>query len=316
MKRSRIIWIIFAAFGLVVLGSVALTGAMYFRQERNAQNSVLALDDTKYNTTELKQASNLLSVAVGYTNFEPGQGLDVEIDFVPANNLSNKDNPSAPSIPVCFTYWDTDLNFTTDGSMATQNVNIGLSGDVNWFPFDRYTGELWFYAFTGQTQGQCSDPLPLLPAIFGSLQGFTVQSEVTPQAINGVNYSYVNVKFTARRTAVSIGFALLLFIVMWLLTVSIVILTAWIWITGRRVELPIIVISTALLYALPNIRNGQPGIPVRAGIIADLVGYIWNVLLVSMCVVSLIVNYIYRKDGKKPKKINKESIVKLGVLNV
>jgi len=316
MKRFRIIWIIFAVFGLILLGSVALTGAMYFRQERNAQNSVLALDPTKYNTTELKQSNNLLSVAVGLVNFDPGRGLSVEIDFLPANNLSNKDNALAPSLPVCFTYWDTDVNFTTEGSMATEDVNIELSGDVNWYPFDAYTGQLSFYAFTGQSEGLCSDPLPILPAIFGSLQGFAVKSEVDPMAINGVNYSYVNVNFTARRTAVSIGFATLLFIVMWLLTASVVILTAWIWITGRRTELPVIVISMALLYALPNIRNGQPGIPPRAGIIADLVGYIWNVLLVSICVISLIVNYIYRKDGKKPKKINKETIVKLGVLNV
>lgn len=111
--------------------------------------------------------------------------------------------------------------------MATEDVNIELvsacllnhvltsmakSGDVNWYPFDTYTGQLSFYAFTGQSEGLCSDPLPILPAIFGSLQGFAVKSEVDPMAINGVDYSYVNVKFTARRTAVSIGFATLLFI--------------------------------------------------------------------------------------------------------
>lgn len=311
-------WCIFAAFGVVLLGAVALTGAMYFRQERNAQNSAsfLALDDTKYNATQLKQSNFLLSVAIGAVEFEPGKGLDVEMDFIPANNLTNPDNELAPKVPVCLTYWDKDLNFSTETSMPTEDIKIGLSGDVNWYPFDKYKGELWFYAHTGQTEGDCTDPLPILPAVFGAVQGFSISSEVQPSAINGVNYSYVNIKFTARRTNVTIGFALLLFVVMWCLTLSIVILTAWIWITGRRTELPIIVLSTALLYALPNIRNGQPGIPPRAGVIADLVGYVWNVVLVSICVVSLIVNYIYRKDGKKPKKINKESIVKLGNLPV
>lgn len=311
-------WYFFGGFMFVLAGAVALTGVMYYRQERNAQSdsAFLALDDTKYNVTELKQSNLLLSVAVGYVDFEPGKGLDVEIDFVPANNLSNPDNSMAPRVPVCFSYWDTDLNFSTDASMPTEDVKIGLSGDVNWYPFDRYKGELWFFANTGPSEGVCTDPLPILPAIFGSVQGFSIQADVTPLAVNKVNYSYVNVKFTARRTRVSIGFALLLFMVMWCLTISIVILTAWIWITGRRTELPVIVISTALLYALPNIRNGQPGIPIRAGIIADLVGYIWNVVLVSICVVSLIVNYIYRKDGKKPKKIQKEHIVKLGNLPV
>jgi hypothetical protein len=318
MKRSRIIWCVFGVFSVVLLGCVALTGGIYYQQERNAKDntSFLALDESKYNITELKAAKNLLSVAIGFVNFEPGKGLDVEIDFVPANNLTDPENPSAPALPVCFTYYDTDVNFTAETSMPTEDVNIGLSGDVNWYPFDRYTGELWFLAQTGQREGQCSDPLPILPAIFGALQGFTVSSSVEPSAVNGVNYSYINIKFTARRTGVSIAFAILLFTVMWCLTASIVLLTAWIWITGRRVELPVLIISTALLYALPNIRNGQPGIPPRAGIIGDLVGYIWNVLLVAVCVVSLIINYIVRKDGKPPKKINKESIIKLGVLNV
>lgn len=48
MKRSRIIWIIFAVFTLILLGSVALTGAMYFRQERNAQNSGILVLLAKY----------------------------------------------------------------------------------------------------------------------------------------------------------------------------------------------------------------------------------------------------------------------------
>jgi hypothetical protein len=309
------LWIIFAVFGVVLLGSVALTGAMYFRQERNAQNSATSLADGQFNTTSLQIANDVLGVAVGFNDFEPGKGLNLELDFIPAKNLADPEIDGAPTKPVCFSYQNINIKFGNESSMTTQNINIGLSGDVNWYPFDRYTGELWFYAFTSQ-DGDCSNPLPILPTVFGSLQGFSVDTSYEPDTVNGVEFAYVSLKFTAKRTAVTMGFAILLFIVMWCLTTSIVILTLWIWITGRRTELPIIVLSTALLYALPNIRNGSPGVPVRAGIIADLVGYIWHVLLVSMCVISLIVNYIYRKDGKKPKKIDKESIVKMGVLNV
>lgn len=311
------LWIIFAVFGVILLGSVALTGAMFFRQERNAQNNASSLVDANpgLNTTSLQAADNILGVAIGYIDFEPGKGMNIELDFIPAKNLADPNIDGAATQPVCFTYFDKSSNFSTDSSMPTQKLNIALSGDPNWYPFDRYSGELFFYAFAGPN-GQCTSPLPILPTVFGALQGFSVDTDYEPEAINGVDFAYVNIKFTAKRGAVTIGFAILLFIVMWCLTTSVIILTLWIWITGRRTELPIIVLSTALLYALPNIRNGQPGIPLRAGIIADLVGYIWHVLLVSICVVSLIVNYIYRKDGKKPKKINKEDIVKLGVLNV
>ncbi|KAJ7575999.1 hypothetical protein C8J56DRAFT_974316 [Mycena floridula] len=84
---------------------------------------------------------------------------------------------------------------------------------------------------------------------------------------------------------------------MWLLTCMIVFLTAWVWITGRKVELPIVVMSTSILFALPNIRKGQPGITDTVGIISDLVGFIWNVILVSLSILALMANYIIRNRG-------------------
>lgn len=56
---------------------------------------------------------------------------------------------------------------------------------------------------------------------------------------------------------------------MWILTMSVFTLTTWIWLTRRRTELAIITICTGLLFALPNVRNAQPGIPKDVGVISD-----------------------------------------------
>lgn len=307
MKRSRIIWILFAAFGVVLIGAIALTGGMYFRQERNAQDGSPSLNASLYDPATFSTFSNVLNVTVLYLNFDPISGLQVEFDFDPANNLSSK-TAFGPAVPVCMVGSVNSLNtnFSANQLMKSISTTIGLNGDINWYPFDSYTTEVDLLVSGGD---QCNDNIPVMPLVDGSVQGFTITANAVPLQLDNLNptpdfkFSFLQLTLTAKRTNVSRAFAVLIFIVMWLLTVSLLITTAWYWITGRRVDLPIIALGTSLLFALPNIRNAQPGILARAGIISDLVGYVWNLLIVSLCVVSLIVNWIYRKDGKKKKEL-------------
>jgi hypothetical protein len=89
---------------------------------------------------------------------------------------------------------------------------------------------------------------------------------------------------------------------MWGLSLSIFVAAMSIWFREKKVELPLIAISTALLFALPNVRNSQPGVPSIAGTTADseymfglhfglslilthlcvVVGFFWNLLLVAI----------------------------------
>jgi Domain of unknown function (DUF4436) len=56
---------------------------------------------------------------------------------------------------------------------------------------------------------------------------------------------------------------------MWSLSLSIFVAAMSVWFREEKVELSLIAISTALLFALPNIRNSQPGIPPTAGTTSD-----------------------------------------------
>jgi hypothetical protein len=56
---------------------------------------------------------------------------------------------------------------------------------------------------------------------------------------------------------------------MWALSLSIFIAAMSVWFREKTVELGVIAISTGLLFALPNVRNSQPGIPPIAGTTSD-----------------------------------------------
>lgn len=58
-------------------------------------------------------------------------------------------------------------------------------------------------------------------------------------------------------------------VVMWCLSGGIFVAAMSIWFREKKAEPPIIALCTALLFALPNVRNSQPGIPPIAGTTSD-----------------------------------------------
>jgi len=303
-KRTMIFWLVFLVFGVVLLGTVAIVGAVYFKQDTKSKwTPTWQIQNSKtYNITELKNSPNLLSVGVGYSAFDIIKGLKVEVAFAPRNSLST--SGATPKVPVCVSHGETDLDFDAEEEMPSESFTIGFSGDPSWFPFDRYKGELFINAHVGSatSNGTCDTPLPIFPAVLGSTSGFLISAEVTPgfddKSSGTVDYSTALVRFTARRAKVHIGFSILMFIVMWLLSLIICLVAFVVWKSGRRTELGLCAVSASLLYSLPRIRETQPGIP-KMGIVSDLVGYIWNVLLVAICLVSLLINYIIRRNEKR-----------------
>jgi len=303
-KRTMILWLLFLGFGIILAAIIAVTGFIYFKQETASRftPSFWALNSESYNVAELKNSSNIITVGIGYSSFDPAKGLKVELGFQPKNNLSNVG--FEPKLPVCVSHGDEDVDFEPNEEMGVQAVTVKFNGDASWFPFDVYKGEIIINAQVGSdsSNGSCVDDLNMMPAVLGSVQGFVIQSDVTPgydeTKPGNKDYSTVIVKFTAKRTKVAIGFSVLIFFVMWMLSLIVCLIAFVVWKSGRRTELGLCSVSSGLLFALPRIRDAQPGIP-KMGIMMDMVGYVWNVLLVAVCLISLLTNYLLLKHVKK-----------------
>jgi len=317
-KRTMILWLSFLVFGIVLAGIIAITGFTYFKQETASRFTpqFWVLNSDQYNVTALKASPNLLTVGIGYSSFDPAKGLKLELGFQPKNNLSNVG--FEPVLPVCVSHGDDDIDFEPNEEMSVQSTTVKFNGDSSWFPFDVYKGEIIINAQVGSatSNGTCVDDLPMSPAVLGSVQGFVISTVVTPgydQTKPGnKDYASVVVNFTATRTKVAIGFSILTFFVMWSLSLIVVLIAFVVWKSGRRTELGLCSVSSGLLWALPRIRDAQPGVP-KMGIMMDMVGYIWNVLLVACCVISLLINYIllkhYKKWDEKTKQEEEPAII-------
>jgi len=64
---------------------------------------------------------------------------------------------------------------------------------------------------------------------------------------------------------------------------------------ARQVSAPLLAMPCALIFALPALRNVQPGVP-QVGAYCDIVGFFWNVGLVAMSAVGIASVWLVRKD--------------------
>lgn len=189
------------------------------------------------------------------------------------------------------------VSFPPNLRMQSQDVILPLAVcDTNKYPFDHYeTDESYVRAVSG------TNPVRVGVSLSGAIQGFQIDPtlvetrEPTP---------VVAMSITAKRSYTTLFFSLFVIILMWFVTFGACLLTLAFCFLDF-VEPPIMIIMTALLFALPNIRNSQPGIP-SIGCTADVVSFFFNMAIVSICEVTLMTKFFLVKLAKARDNFIKE----------
>ncbi|KAJ3068469.1 hypothetical protein HK102_007165 [Quaeritorhiza haematococci] len=192
-------------------------------------------------------------------------------------------------------------SFEPGAEVTSQDLTFAITtGDLNSYPFDSYTDE-FFVSGLGPTvvnaAGQnVSDIVPIAFSIVGALQSWSVELEVDGKTFE----PNVRVIVRINRSFTTKFFSMFVVSVMWLLSLFVLTLAITVWTRGRKVEPPTIAFVTGMLFALPAVRNVQPGAP-PIGCTADVCGFFWNLFMVSLAALLLIANYIVKYKGEAPK---------------
>ncbi|KAJ6451777.1 hypothetical protein C8R45DRAFT_1041647 [Mycena sanguinolenta] len=310
MPRLNVGWIsLFIASIAAIIVLVSVVGYESYKEgtksksKYNAYGVDVNSEDEANSYTNWTDASLALAMYVTVDSFDPnkaGNTLGFHIDYFPINQLV-QDNGTllAPSVPVRLLLQSVTSDFAANTIMPLQNIQQMLDGDVNRYPFDVFTVPYQIYAFTSPVNGSYGKSLPMTVYAEGTVQGFTVDTIFQGLENDG---SGVQITFVVKRSPITKAFSVVIIIVMWLLSSGTFIAAMSVWFRERKVELPLIAVTTALLFALPNVRNSQPGIPTVAGTTSDMVGFFWNLLLVAASAISLIANFVIknRRDPVKP----------------
>jgi hypothetical protein len=79
---------------------------------------------------------------------------------------------------------------------------------------------------------------------------------------------------------------------MWALSLLTFFLSLTPWIRHYKIEPPTLAIANTLLFALPALRDSQPGIPL-IGCTADVVSFFWCEMLTALSSCLMLLNYVY-----------------------
>jgi hypothetical protein len=303
-------WISFFAFSaaasFVIVVVVGWVNAQEGIKTQNTFESFGTIPDGDIGTnlaTNWTKSNFALGALVNIDSFDPnsktGPAISVDINYDPINNLPSVNGGDAPAVGIQVFVQQTTYNFTANATFPIQNIIVVTDGNPNSYPFDTYTGFLVIQAAVLQS----GDPIPLTIYTTGAVQGFTTNTDFQVLQ-DGPDFdgSVVQLTYQVRRSNITRLFSAIIFILMWLLSLSIFIAAMSVWFRGKNTELPLVAISTALLFALPNIRNSQPGVPTVVGTTEDMVGFFWNILLVGTSAISLLIKYIIqnKSPGSKP----------------
>jgi hypothetical protein len=211
--------------------------------------------------------------------------------FAPSGSYESANNRLSRTLQI---YVDGRLVVAQAGQpISEQTYTLTFSdGDNDRYPFDVYTHEVEMYAieFANATQIAEGDVtyVPLAVIFGGAIQGWTITSKM----LTGTLKTDVLVSVSMTRSITTQFFSIFVITLMWLLSLSILSLTVSLYVRKRKVEPPMLALSVALLFAMPAIRNVQPGVP-PIGITIDAVGFFWNMSIIAICAILLTWNYIY-----------------------
>jgi len=298
-------WISFFIFSAVAAFVLVSMVGWANTQEANKKQNHLDSFGTDNNidiappnyATNWTDSNEVLVSLVTVNSFDPngktGPALAVQFQYIPIFNLTSEVDSRAPAFNIQIIADEQTFNFPQDKVLPIQSFSLDAGGNPNNYPFDSYQAYTIITAFIPSTNTDIS----LTVYVQSATQGFTYTTLFQPVSDDG---STVLIGFDIRRSATSRTFAAIVFLLMWFLSLSIFIAAMSVWFRGKNTELPLVAISTALLFALPNIRNSQPGVPSTVGTTEDMVGFLWNILLVSISAISLLIKWVLQNKRPPP----------------
>ena len=163
-------------------------------------------------------------------------------------------------------------NFSNLDVLPQIDVSINVfEGSKNLYPFDKYTLNGFLQLVEG---GKTVSIYMMSLSTANDFWKGAAALSIDPNPPNS-NTVYIQIVFS--RSNMIIIFSILIGLFMWLLAISIFLLSTLLWIRGRKVEPPTVGIACALLFALPSVRNNVPGNP-AIGVTFDVASYFWCLL--------------------------------------
>ncbi|KAI9183978.1 hypothetical protein H9P43_003031 [Blastocladiella emersonii ATCC 22665] len=243
-----------------------------------------------------------LNVSARLANIDPLRGtcrltldlmpvLDGPGTVTPETELFSRINGERRlKVPVTLFLQDVRKSFAVDDRLGSIDVTLPFEdGDTRDYPFDQYTSIVDIVA---QVTVNATRAVPLRFTLNGAVPGFSLE-KIGVFVDEGQGFGTVLLSLTIGRSGTTKGFSIFINFLNWCLALIMGYLALQVARKKRTVEPPLLAPPCALLFALPSLRNVQPGVP-GIGVTVDVLAFFWNMAIVAISAIVIILYYILR----------------------
>jgi hypothetical protein len=270
----------------------------YHAFEKEAEKEpVINLDNDEKNP-------DYIQIRMQITGFDPVKGdVTLRLNPEPKGKLLGADEYTVTKDITIFTNSTTgksEQNFSKGKRMNPFEMTVDMyDGSVMNYPYDKFHSELNIYVTTQEkdsAENMAIVPVPMVKEtdFYSSMQGYRVTDIKEKNEEDG----YSEIEFNIERTASVKMFSRFMMILMWFMTLAVVLVIASIIIRKRKIEYSMFAFLSAMLFALPALRNVQPFIP-TIGCLSDYVSFFWAEAIVAAGLIVMVFTWLKRPGPKQ-----------------
>ncbi|KAG0345671.1 hypothetical protein BG005_001200 [Podila minutissima] len=269
----RTIW------GIIVAGSLsAVVIPIFLIYRREGDNARAVVEVGPQGVSHTGDYIHVVG-SVASVDFED-KNFRVHFEFTPHGTLAGDDGVLASAISVSLFY--TTLVFPESQIMRSVDVTMPyMQGATIDYPFDVYKS---YFEILANKDREQLHRIPVSLTFLGMLQ--TV--EFVPVVHLDPSDTYkISLQILTRRSPTTIGFSLFIVLIMWAISIAIGIIAIQVIRSHRISDEHILTLGITTLFALPALRETQPGIP-AIGCAADVLGFYWNMAIIAISSIMIL----------------------------
>ena len=266
-------------------------------QKEAEKEPVVNLDNDETNP-------DYVQIRMQITGIDPVKGdVTLRLNPEPKGKLLGPDEYTVTKDITIYTNSTTgksEQNFSKGKRMNPFEMTVDMyDGNVMEYPYDKFHSEMNIYVTTQEKDSagnMATIPVPMVKEtdFYSSIQGYRILDVKEKNQEDG----YSEIEFNIQRTASVKMFSRFMMILMWFMTLAVVLVIASIIIRKRKIEYSMFAFLSAMLFALPALRNVQPFIP-TIGCLSDYVSFFWAEAIVAAGLIVMVFTWLKRPGPKQ-----------------
>jgi cytochrome bd-type quinol oxidase subunit 1 len=236
------------------------------------------------------------------TNIDPVKGdVQVRVNPEPEGNYSEDSVTLSRDITI-YTNSSSGKNefvFKKGSKLNPFEITIDMyDGYLMEYPYDKHKAYLNLYIVNPEKDSSGRIEMNEVPIVketnfLTSIQGYSVSSAEEVESSGGYTGLIINLE----RTTAVLMFSRFIMILFWLITICVALVIFSIVVRNRKVEYSMFAFLSAMLFALPALRNMQPFIP-TIGCLSDYVSFFWAEAIAALALIVMVITWLKRPGPK------------------